>query len=43
MTKFRFDYSNAQPFFSEHELDYMRDFVKVARDYSLHEKNGRRQ
>ena len=39
MTKFRFDYSNAQPFFSEHELDYMRDFVKVAH-HSLHEKTG---
>lgn len=39
MSKFRFDYSKAGSFFAEHELTYMRDFVKVAH-HSLHEKTG---
>lgn len=39
MSKFRFDYSKAGSFFAEHELTYLRDFVKVAH-HSLHEKTG---
>jgi glucose-6-phosphate isomerase len=39
MTHVRFDYSKALDFFGEHELTYLRDFVKVAH-HSLHEKTG---
>jgi glucose-6-phosphate isomerase len=39
MTHIRFDYSNALSFFNEHELTYLRDFVKVAH-HSIHEKTG---
>ncbi|WP_335870375.1 glucose-6-phosphate isomerase [Bacillus sp. 2205SS5-2] len=39
MTHIRFDYSNALPFFGEHELTYLRDAVKVAH-HSLHEQTG---
>lgn len=39
MTHVRFDYSKALSFFGEHELTYLRDFVKVAH-HSLHEKTG---
>jgi glucose-6-phosphate isomerase len=39
MTKIRFDYKAALPFFGEHEVTYLRDFVKVAH-HSLHEKTG---
>jgi glucose-6-phosphate isomerase len=39
MTHIRFDYSKALSFFSEHELTYLRDFVKVAH-HSIHEKTG---
>lgn len=39
MTQIRFDYSKAHPFFGEHEMEYLRDFVKVAH-HSLHEKTG---
>jgi glucose-6-phosphate isomerase len=39
MTHIRFDYSKALTFFGEHELTYLRDFVKVAH-HSLHEKTG---
>jgi glucose-6-phosphate isomerase len=39
MTHIRFDYTKALSFFSEHELTYLRDFVKNAH-HSLHEKTG---
>ncbi|MBT2758237.1 glucose-6-phosphate isomerase [Mesobacillus foraminis] len=39
MTHIRFDYSKALSFFGEHEVTYLRDFVKVAH-HSLHEKTG---
>ncbi|MBD1382568.1 glucose-6-phosphate isomerase [Metabacillus arenae] len=39
MTHIRFDYSKAFSFFSEHEITYLRDFVKVAH-HSIHEKTG---
>jgi glucose-6-phosphate isomerase len=39
MTHINFDYSKALTFFSEHELTYLSDFVKVAH-HSLHEKTG---
>lgn len=39
MTHVRFDYSKALSFFGEHEVTYLRDFVKVAH-HSLHEKTG---
>jgi glucose-6-phosphate isomerase len=39
MTHICFDYSKALTFFSEHELTYLSDFVKVAH-HSLHEKTG---
>ncbi|WP_071460524.1 glucose-6-phosphate isomerase [Bacillus massilinigeriensis] len=39
MTHVRFDYSKALNFFGEHEVTYLRDFVKVAH-HSLHEKTG---
>jgi glucose-6-phosphate isomerase len=39
MTHIRFDYTKALSFFGEHELTYLRDFVKVAH-HSLHEKTG---
>ncbi|TXC91270.1 glucose-6-phosphate isomerase [Metabacillus litoralis] len=39
MTHVRFDYSNALSFFSEHEVTYLRDFVKVAH-HSIHEQTG---
>jgi glucose-6-phosphate isomerase len=39
MTHIRFDYSKALTFFGEHEVTYLRDFVKVAH-HSLHEKTG---
>ncbi|MCY7914706.1 glucose-6-phosphate isomerase, partial [Bacillus haynesii] len=39
MTHVRFDYSRALPFFKEHELTYLRDFVKVAH-HTIHEKTG---
>lgn len=39
MTHIRFDYTKALTFFGEHELTYLRDFVKVAH-HSLHEKTG---
>jgi glucose-6-phosphate isomerase len=39
MAHIRFDYSKALQFFGEHELTYLRDFVKVAH-HSLHEKTG---
>ncbi len=39
MTHVRFDYSNALSFFGEHEVQYLRDFVKVAH-HSLHEQTG---
>jgi glucose-6-phosphate isomerase len=39
MTHIHFDYSKALSFFGEHELTYLRDFVKVAH-HSLHEKTG---
>ncbi|WP_066056121.1 glucose-6-phosphate isomerase [Robertmurraya korlensis] len=39
MTHVRFDYSKALSFFGEHEVTYLRDFVKVAH-HSLHEATG---
>lgn len=39
MTYLQFDYSKATSFFAEHELLYLRDFVKLAH-HSLHEKTG---
>ncbi|AZB44202.1 glucose-6-phosphate isomerase [Bacillus sp. FJAT-42376] len=39
MTHVRFDYSKALSFFNEHEVTYLRDFVKVAH-HSIHEKTG---
>ncbi|SEM60785.1 glucose-6-phosphate isomerase [Mesobacillus persicus] len=39
MTHIRFDYTKALSFFGEHEVTYLRDFVKVAH-HSLHEKTG---
>ncbi|AGK55444.1 glucose-6-phosphate isomerase [Bacillus sp. 1NLA3E] len=39
MTHVRFDYSKALQFFGEHEVTYLRDFVKVAH-HSLHEQTG---
>ncbi|PAQ12831.1 glucose-6-phosphate isomerase [Bacillaceae bacterium SAOS 7] len=39
MTHIKFDYSKALSFFGEHELEYLRDAVKVAH-HSLHEKTG---
>jgi len=39
MTHIKFDYSNALPFFGTHEIDYLKDAVKVAH-HSLHEKTG---
>lgn len=39
MTHIKFDYSKAFSFFQEHELDQLKDFVKVAH-HSLHEKTG---
>lgn len=39
MTHIQFDYTKALSFFGEHELTYLRDFVKVAH-HSLHEKTG---
>ena len=39
MTDIQFDYSRALAFFSEHELTYLQDAVKVAH-HSLHEKTG---
>ncbi|WP_100332099.1 glucose-6-phosphate isomerase [Bacillus xiapuensis] len=39
MTSIKFDYSNALSFFGEHEVEYLRDAVKVAH-HSLHEKTG---
>ncbi len=39
MTHVRFDYSNALSFFNEHEITYLRDFVKVAH-HSIHEQTG---
>jgi glucose-6-phosphate isomerase len=39
MTHIQFDYSKALSFFSEHEVTYLSDFVKVAH-HSLHEKTG---
>ncbi|WP_318507677.1 glucose-6-phosphate isomerase [Bacillus sp. T3] len=39
MTHIRFDYSKALQFFGEHEVTYLRDFVKVAH-HSLHEQTG---
>ncbi|MFD2215838.1 glucose-6-phosphate isomerase [Metabacillus endolithicus] len=39
MTHVSFDYSSALTFFNEHELTYLRDFVKVAH-HSIHEQTG---
>lgn len=39
MTHVRFDYSKALQFFGEHEVTYLRDFVKLAH-HSLHEQTG---
>ncbi|MRX73123.1 glucose-6-phosphate isomerase [Bacillus lacus] len=39
MAHISFDYSRALSFFGEHELTYLRDFVKVAH-HSIHEKTG---
>ncbi|WP_017756254.1 glucose-6-phosphate isomerase [Calidifontibacillus oryziterrae] len=39
MTHVRFDYTKALSFFSEQELQYVRDFVKCAH-HSIHEKTG---
>ncbi|WP_428911184.1 glucose-6-phosphate isomerase [Niallia sp. Krafla_26] len=39
MTHIQFDYSKALPFFSEHEITYFQDAVKVAH-HSLHEQTG---
>ncbi|MGN1400208.1 MAG: glucose-6-phosphate isomerase [Bacillus sp. (in: firmicutes)] len=39
MTHIRFDYSTALPFFGEHEIQYLRDAIKVAH-HSLHEGTG---
>ncbi len=39
MTHVSFDYSNALSFFNEHEITYLRDFVKVAH-HSIHEQTG---
>ncbi|MBM4760698.1 glucose-6-phosphate isomerase [Bacillus sp. B15-48] len=39
MTHITFDYSKALSFFGEHEVTYLRDFVKVAH-HSLHEQTG---
>ncbi|MDQ0229807.1 glucose-6-phosphate isomerase [Metabacillus malikii] len=39
MTHVRFDYSNALTFFNEHEITYLRDFVKVAH-HTIHEQTG---
>lgn len=39
MTHVSFDYSKALPFFNEHELHYLSDFVKCAH-HSIHEKTG---
>lgn len=39
MTHIQFDYTKALPFFSEHEVTYLEDAVKVAH-HSLHEQTG---
>jgi glucose-6-phosphate isomerase len=39
MTHVRFDYTNALTFFNEHEITYLRDFVKAAHQ-SIHEQTG---
>ncbi|MEH7795434.1 glucose-6-phosphate isomerase [Bacillus safensis] len=39
MTHIQFDYSKALPFFQEHELTYLKDFVKVAH-HNIHEQTG---
>ncbi len=39
MTHVRFDYSKALQFFGEHEVTYLRDFIKLAH-HSLHEQTG---
>lgn len=39
MTHVRFDYSKALTFFNEHELTYLRDFVKTAH-HNIHEKQA---
>ncbi len=39
MSQIHFDYTKALSFFGEHELEYLRDLVKVAH-HSLHEKTG---
>lgn len=39
MTHIQFDYSKALPFFQEHELTYLKDFVKVAHHH-IHEQTG---
>ncbi|MTH55648.1 glucose-6-phosphate isomerase [Bacillus mangrovi] len=39
MTHVRFDYSKALSFFNEHEVTYLREFVKSAH-HSIHEKTG---
>lgn len=39
MTHVRFDYQNALPFFGEHELDYLKQQVKLAHEM-VHNKTG---
>ncbi|MGE6629873.1 glucose-6-phosphate isomerase [Bacillus sp. NPDC077027] len=39
MTHIQFDYSKALPFFKEHEITYLKDFVKVAH-HNIHEQTG---
>ncbi|MYL33777.1 glucose-6-phosphate isomerase [Pontibacillus yanchengensis] len=39
MTHIRFDYEKALSFFGEHEVHYMKDYVKLAH-HALHEKTG---
>ena len=39
MTHVRFDYQNALPFFGEHELDYLKQQVKLAHEM-IHNKTG---
>lgn len=42
MTHVRFDYSKALTFFNEHELTYLRDFVKPHTIISMKNRRGQR-
>lgn len=39
MNQLKFDYSNAMPYVSAHEVDYLAEQVKLAHQ-QLHEKTG---